>query len=171
MSSLLHNDVLWPPENIRFLRGLKQPCGQAMVKHVDKGHITGMAYRVEGADIYIHEKLRKAYFIEIDAWDYTIRNESREYPVLSFSYLDILPQKNSRAVQNVRLMGRYMRGQLVAEKTLRTASYFMRHIELGDVPDVQHVLSLYKLLPVHPLMAGFVQNSFSEAHSYLKSGE
>lgn len=170
MSPLRHSSVYWPPADIAFLEGLKEPCAQSMVKQIDRGCISGMTYRIEGERVYLNERPRLLYFIQIDGWEYTIKNDSSEFPILSFSYLDTaLTHPLDKTVQNVMVNGRAMRrGYRIADKTLRVASYLMRQIAEGAVPDAQRVLNLYKLQPPHPLVPGFVQNSFSYAQSYFK---
>lgn len=167
MSPNAYDPACWPTA-FAFLSGLKRPQAQAILKHIDEGRVSGMSYRIEAERIYLQERPRLMYFIQIEGWEYTIRNDSIETPVLSFTYLDG-ERDVTRAVQNVRVMNKAMtRGYRVSDKTLRIASYLMRQIESGVVPDAQRVLAGYKFLPAHPLVPGFFQNSFSYANGLLK---
>ncbi len=169
MSPNAYDPAVWP-SNLSFLSGRKRPHAQAILKHIDEGRVSGMSYRIEAERIYLNEKPRLMYFIQIEGWEYTIRNDSIETPVLSFTYLDG-ERDTARAVQNVRVMNKTMtRGYRISDKTLRVAAYLMRQIESGTVPDAQRVMAGYKFLPGHPLVPGFVQNSFTYANGFLKSG-
>lgn len=171
MSPLQYDNTLWPPPDDSFLRGLQRPFAQSIIKNIDRGSVSGMSYRIDGEHVYADNKPRSIYFVQIDGWDYTIRNESVETPILSFAYLGLGLSHTplDGAVQNVRVFGKTVRrGYRVPDKTLRVASYLMRQIAQGNVPDAQRVLSGYRLMPTHLLSPGFFQNSFAFANGLLK---
>lgn len=155
------------------MANLPAPFAQSLSKDIDKGRVSGMSYRIDGEAVYTRNKPRTLYFIQIDGWDYTIRNESREYPLLSFSYMDkgqCLTQTD-KAVRNVRVLNRSVRGYRVPEKTVRAAAYLMQQIAAGNVPDAHRVFGLYRMIPQHPLVPGFFQDSFSYANGLFRDGE
>ncbi len=171
MSPMHHNCVFWPPAKTSFLSGLGKPSAQAIIKDIDKGRVLGMSYRIDGECVYLRDKPRTLYFISIDGWDYSIKNDSHEYPILSFSYLDMGQAQGplDKKVQNVRVLSRPLsRGYRIADKTLRVADYLMHRIAVGQVPNAQRVLASYKLLPTHPMVPGFFQESFALAQSFMK---
>ncbi len=169
MSAIEYDGVVWPPAKNTFLFGLDRPHAQAIHKDTNRGCVSGMTYRIEGEKIYLREKPRLIYFVQIDRWEYTIRNDSIETPILSFSYLAGADSALEKAVQNVRVLNRSMKsGYRLPEKTMRVASYLMRQIAQGHVPDAARVLASYKFLPAHPLVPGFFQNSFAYAGGLLK---
>lgn len=171
MSPLQYDSTLWPPPDDSFLSGLQRPFAQSIIKNIDRGSVSGMSYRIDGEHVYMDNKLRTLYFVQIDGWDYTIRNESIETPILSFAYLgmSLKHMPADKAVQNVRIFGKSVRrGYRVPDKTLRVASYLMRQIAQGNVPDAQRVFGSYRLLPTHLLSPGFFQNSFAYANGLIK---
>lgn len=166
MSSSEHPCVFWPPAKTSFMADIRQPQAQAIIKDTHKGCVFGMSYRIQGERIYAGNKPRTIYFIHIDGWEYTIRDDSIEYPILSFSYLEAGPHgfQGEKVINNIQVMSRPVtRGYRLPDKTLRTAAYLMQRIAAGIVPDASRVLSLYKLMPVHPTMPGFFQDSFYSA--------
>lgn len=173
MSPLLYNSAIWPPPDGSFMGGLQRPYAQSIVKNIDRGSVSGMSYRIDGESVYTDGKPRSLYFIQIDSWDYTIRNDSVETPILSFAYigLGLMHMPLDKAVQNIRVFDKpFRRGYRAPDKALRAAAYLMRQIAQGNVPDAQRVLGAYKLLPANPLIPGFFQNSFSFANGLLKDG-
>ncbi len=171
MSPLHYNAALWPPPENSFLSGLDRPFAQSIVKHIDRGAVSGMTYRIDGEHVYTDNKRRILYFIQIDAWDYTIRNDSTETPVLSFAYMGagLSHMPPDKAVQNVRVYGKSVRlGYRVPDKAVRAASYLMRQIAGGHVPDAARILGAYKLMPAMSLVPGFFQSSFSFAGGLMK---
>lgn len=164
MSPLLYNSALWPPPPNSIFGELRQPFAQSIVKHIDRGSVSGMSYRIDGERVYTDGKPRSLYFVQIDSWDYTIRNDSVETPILSFACLgaELSHMPLEKSVRNIRILGKAARlGYRLPDKTLRAASYLMRQIAQGHVPDAQRVLGSYKLLPSALLVPGFIQNSFS----------
>lgn len=171
MPPIAYNPAAWPFSHISFLAGLERPAAQAIIKHIDRGCVSGMSYCIQTERVYCKEKPRLMHFIQIDGWEYSIRNESIETPILSFSYLDGGTQSGAmdKCIQNIRVLNKTMvRGYRVPEKTMRIAAYLMRQIAQGHVPDATRVLSSYKLLPTHPRLPGFFHDSFSYANGLLK---
>ncbi len=72
--------VSWPPRGWKQLRHIEKTSGQAITKDPASAQVTGLVYNIEPAPIYRDSNTRLiAYDIQIDGWEYTIHNESREY--------------------------------------------------------------------------------------------
>lgn len=141
----------WPPRGWNIFDHIEKVSGQSIAKDPQKAKVTGLAYRIEPLP-YFRGKNAKAvaYNIEITGWEYTIHNESREYPVLSF-LLKERPCKSAPRefyIADMKTMTMPLRiTQRSAHRITMATNFLIKKINGGIVPDVERVLMLYK---VHP---------------------
>ncbi|MEM6811397.1 MAG: hypothetical protein AAF549_02910 [Pseudomonadota bacterium] len=140
----------WPPKGWRELGIIKKLSEQAIFKDPYSAKVIGLSYKIEPAPVIKNNIRYNLYNIQIDGWEYTINNESREFPVLSFLLAekegegivcDSMISKiktHSRSVINTKNSG---------QRALNAALYFIEEINNGSVPDFDQVLKLYKIHP------------------------
>lgn len=123
--------------------------GQAMKKDIPSARVLGLSYQIDTETVVTSGRARPLHFIQIDGWEYTIRNDSVEFPVLAFSVLDMGAASLTRhRIQNLRVLSRpAKRCYRLNDKALYAAACMIRQISAGHVPDILRILSLYKLQP------------------------
>ena len=113
--------------------------------------VTGLTYRIEPLPFYKGKKVRATvYAVEISGWEYTIHNESREYPVLSF-LLQERPDSSAPKdfyISELKTMAQPVRvTERSAHRGVMTANFLIKQINGGKVPDTNRILMLYKIHP------------------------
>lgn len=142
--------ILWPPKGWHQFGVVKHASGQSVAKDIAKARIYGLQYRIESVPLFKNETKFFRHDILIEGWEYSILNESIEYPVLSFGLMDkfdsSLPQEcfitdlrsyDSEIPHTSRSAGR----------AVSAALFMIKQIVQGSVPDVNRVLRTYKLHP------------------------
>lgn len=148
-------NLLWPPAGWSQFSSVKHASGQALAKDISKARIYGLQYRIESMPLFKNDTRLFRHDIKIDGWEYSILNESTEYPVLSFSLMDRfdmdLPQEcfltDIRAYET--LIPHTRRS---ANRAVSAALFMIRQIAVGQVPDVNRVLQIYKLHPTQSVL-------------------
>ena len=143
--------VSWPPRGWKQLGHIKKTSGQAITKDPASAQVTGLVYNIDPTPVYRDNNRHSiAYAIHIDGWEYTIHNESREYPVLSFMLQerpDPATAKNLY-ISNIKTKSRPVRvTERSAHRCLMAALFMMKQINGEQVPDIERVLRLYKIHP------------------------
>lgn len=152
MSSFDHIPV-WPPKGWAQFAAITISHAQAVAKDVSKGRIYGLQYRIESVPLFKGETKYLRHHVTIEGWEYSILNESIEYPVLSFSLLDkfddALPQENFIAdIQSHSSLIPHTKRS--ANRAVSAALFMIDQISKGQVPDATRVLRSFK---VHPSQA------------------
>ncbi len=155
MRKTLNKDGVWPPNGWTSLGGVKKLSGQSLVKDPQTARMRGMIYRIvsdpiqsPGENFYIHR-------VRVDGWEYTIQNDSSEFPILSFSVMDRFDENipEEYYVSSIKMMSCPVE---LSEKTVsRTISLFrflVRQIDNGTVPDIDRVMRVYRLHPLQLYM-------------------
>jgi hypothetical protein len=91
----------------------------------------------------------------IDGWEYSILNESTEYPVLSFSLLDKFDAGLPREcfITDLRCYDTPIpHTRRSANRAVSAALFMLRQIASGQVPDVNRLLRIYRLHPSQTFM-------------------
>lgn len=138
----------WPPRGWKQLGNISKPEGQALAKDIRTARIHGLSYRIGTAAVHDGAQTVHRYAMTIEAWEYSILNESYEYPILSFDLMDRLDLLTPREhyVTDIKVMARPVQASRLASRRAVTAAIFLiRQIELGIVPDVERVLGIYRL--------------------------
>lgn len=143
-------NAIWPPVGWPQLALIQSPTGQSLVKDIDKARIYGLQYRVESVPLLKDETRFFRHDIRISGWEYSILNESNEYPVLSFGLIDrfdsLLPREGY--IADIRAYDTHIphtRGS--AGRAVSAGLFLIRQITEGTVPDVNRVLRAYRLHP------------------------
>ena len=138
-------DSSWPVTGFDKLGTRKQFAGQASEKDAVTSSIKGLSYLVRP-----HGRDKNSYDVTIKGWRYSVRNETIEFPILSFSCLNPFESKKSKqfVLQDIKVNARpLIINERSSQRSLMAAIFIMRHIEKGQVPDTNRILRLYK---VHP---------------------
>ncbi len=150
--------IVWPPAGWSQFASVQASSGQSLAKDIGKARIYGLQYRIESMPLFKNETKLFRHDIQIDGWEYSILNESIEYPVLSFSLLDkfdmALPKECF--ITDIRTYDSLIpHTRRSANRAVSAALFFIRQIAAGQVPDVNRVLRIYKL---HPNQAFLYRN-------------
>lgn len=143
-------NVPWPPAGWSRLGDVGCSAGQSVAKDMRRARIFGLQYRIEAAPLFKNDTRHFRYDIRIDGWEYSILNESTEYPVLSFGLMDCFDPAlpNEYFLTDIRGFSTPVpHTRRSAMRALSAALFLIRHIEAGKVPDVNRVLRIYKLHP------------------------
>ena len=151
MSKTLNEGESWSPEGWDYLGGIKRQA-QSLIKDPDSARVRGLSYKILSDPIYIRGKTYKTHKISIDAWEYTIHNDSREFPVLSVKILDrfdpSLPEEFF--VSDIKAMACSVSlNEKTARRVLRLTRFLLGQVAKGNVPDTQRSLRMYRLHPVN----------------------
>lgn len=143
--------ISWPPRGWEQLRTIQQTTAQAITKDPASARVAGLTYDVETLPVYQKNNKRAfVYAIQIDGWEYTINNESREFPILSFM-LQERPDKSMSKhfhMSDIKTKSRPIGlTERSAHRSLMAALFMMKQIVCGQVPDADRVLRLYKIHP------------------------
>ncbi len=167
--------ILWPPAGWPQLAAVKQSTAQSIAKHISSGRVFGLQYRVESMPLFKMETKLFRHDLHIEGWEYSIHNESTEYPVLSLSVFDRFDLGLAKEcfITDIRSYDTAMpHTARSANRALSAALFMIRQIESGFVPDINRILRSYKLHPAqaflyrpdkrmaHDLMTAFLSTDF-----------
>lgn len=158
MGRLENSNVLWPPVGWSQFAAVQSTNGQSLAKDIAKARIFGLQYQIQSMPLFRNETRFFRHDIMIDGWEYSILNESTEYPVLSFSLLDKFDAGLPREcfITDIRSYDTDVpHTRRSANRAVSAALFLIRQITAGQVPDVNRVLRIYKL---HPNQAFLYRN-------------
>jgi hypothetical protein len=150
-------NILWPPAGWNQFGAVQTSAGQAVAKDVAKSRIYGLQYHIDSVPLFKNDTKLFRHDIRIEGWEYSILNESLEYPVLTFALLDrfdpALPREcfvtdicsYSSLIPHTRRS---------VNRAVGAALFFIRQVASGNVPDVNRVLRIYKLHPAQAFLYG-----------------
>jgi hypothetical protein len=150
MGFIEQGTVIWPPRGWKQLGCITNSNGQALAKDIRTAKIFGLSFRIESEPIYQLESRFFRHKIQIDGWQYSILNESSEYPVLSFTLMDRydIRQPKESFVTDIRVMAAPVDNRaVVVRRVMMAAQLLIKQIQVGQVPDHERVLSIYHLHP------------------------
>lgn len=141
----------WPPRGWEALASIETTSGQAIIKDPASAVVAGLTYNIEPLPVYQKNNQRIfIYSLHIDGWEYTIQNESREYPILSFMFQE-RPDKNTPKNFYISDIKSQSRPVIVTERSahrsMMAALFMMKQIASNQVPDAERILRLYKIHP------------------------
>lgn len=151
-------NMLWPPAGWGQFGDIQSSSGQAVAKDIGKARIFGLQYHIDSTPLFRNDEKLFRHDIHIDGWEYSILNESIEYPVLSFSLLDKFDPDLPKEcfIADIRSYSSHIpHTRRSANRAVSAALFFIRQIANGSVPDVNRVLRIYKL---HPNQAFLYRN-------------
>ncbi|PZQ49161.1 MAG: hypothetical protein DI551_00475 [Micavibrio aeruginosavorus] len=158
MSRFESTQIVWPPKGWSQFSSVLSSSGQSLAKDIGKSRIYGLQYRIDSVPLFKNDAKIFQHDIRIDGWEYSILNESIEYPVLSFSLLDRFDLSLPREcfVTDIRSYASHVpHTRRSANRAVSAALFFIRQITSGGVPDINRVLRIYKL---HPNQAFLYRN-------------
>ncbi len=151
-------NILWPPVGWHQFADVRFSSGQAVAKDIGKARIFGLQYNIESTPLFKNEEKLFRHDIRIEGWEYSILNESIEYPVLSFSLFDKFDPDLPREcfITDIRSYASLIpHTRRSANRAVSAGLFLIRQIAQGSVPDVNRVLRIYKL---HPNQAFLYRN-------------
>lgn len=142
--------IVWPPKGWGQFARVQASSGQSLAKDIGRARIFGLQYTIESIPLFKDNEKFFRHDIRIIGWEYSILNESTEYPVLSCSVMDkfdeSLPQECF--ITDIRSYDTSVpHTRRSANKAVSAALFLIRQIEGGNVPDVNRVLRTYKIHP------------------------
>jgi hypothetical protein len=146
-------NILWPPAGWPQFLAVTASAAQALAKSPEKGRIYGLHYTIDSMPLFKENAKLFRHDITITGWEYSILNESTEYPVLSLSVMDRFDQTLPREyfVSDIRAFDTAIpHTKRSSERAVSAALFLIRQIAGYAVPDVGRVLRTYKL---HPLQS------------------
>ncbi len=143
----------WPPKGWPQFSGITQKSAQALVKDLKTARIYGLSYCVRSTPLYQLDGRYYCHTVDIAGWEYTIQNDSQEYPVLSFKLTDRYDQAQPMLdyISSVKVFARPI--DVTAQNAKRAALaglFLMKQVGEGFVPDPRRVLKVYRLLNAAP---------------------
>lgn len=149
MSTTLTKSESWPPKGWSQFKTIVKKSNQALVKDLKTARIYGLSYRIQSLPLYNLDGKYFAHDVDISGWEYTIQNDSQEYPVLSFKMLDRhdVSQTHVDHISNIKIFARPLETvPQISKRTVLAALFLMKQISSGFVPDPVRVLRVYRLL-------------------------
>lgn len=143
--------ISWPPRGWEQLSTIEKTSGQAIIKEPASARVAGLTYNIEPIPVYQKDNQRVfCYALQIDGWEYTIHNDSREYPILSFMFQErpdpAVPK--SFYISDIKSKARpVIVTERSAHRSMMAALFMIKQINNSLVPDTERVLRLYKIHP------------------------
>lgn len=156
MDSFKALGVPWPPRGWEGFGATQRASGQAIVKNPSEAKITGIQYSINPVPRAgsRDEDCSFLYAVEFVAWEYTIYNNSQEFPIISFVLKEqYAPNNNHRlSIDDVKIQAQNIKiTDEIAERVMMASLYFIRQVENGNVPDWARILRFYRLAPARAL--------------------
>lgn len=142
--------IVWPPVGWTQFSQVTSSSGRSVAKDIPKAKIFGLNYSIESVPLFKMDTKLMRHDISIDGWEYSILNESIEYPVLSFSVYDRFDLQLPKEcfVNDIRSYATPIpHTQRSVNRAISAAIFMIKQIENDCVPDVNRVLRTYKLHP------------------------
>lgn len=164
-------NIHWPPLGWNQFFGVSSSTGRAIAKDISKAKIYGLQYSIESVPLFKMDTKILRHDILIEGWEYSILNESREYPVLSFSLFDRFDPAMDKEcfVADVRSYSSHIpHTRRSVNRCVSAALFMIKQVSEGNVPDVNRVLRAYKL---HPNQAYLYRRDAANCSTLTKSFE
>ena len=140
----------WPPAGWPNLYQIDSPSGQAVTKNMTDGKLLGHAYSIVSVPLFRADQRLYRHDIAIEGWEYTIQEDSTEYPILSLSLYDRFDLREPREhfISDIKTpAGTLRKSPRSARHALNAALFLIRQISGGFICDYERVLKIYGLLP------------------------
>lgn len=150
MGHFKKSSITWPPHGWKQFEAVEKCRAQAVTKDIQTARIFGLSYIIECEPVYRLESHFYQHKISIEGWEYSIQNESSEYPVLSFELSDRYDLKKPKEfyIDNIKALAKPVCKEARSARRCVMASLFLiKQIQAGQVPDIDKVLSMYRLHP------------------------
>ena len=147
--------IVWPPVGWPQFSQVTSSSGRAVAKDIPKAKIFGLNYSIDSVPLFKMDTKLMRHDVAIDGWEYSILNESIEYPVLSFSLYDRFDLQLAKEcfVTDIRSYATPIpHTKRSVSRAISAAIFIIRQIENGNVPDINRVLRTYRLHPNQAFM-------------------
>ena len=144
------SDSVWPPKGWKEFSDITLLNNQTIFKDPHTSKLSGLCYSIEPIPVFKKKSRTFIYNIAIESWEYSINNESSEFPVLSFLIGEryAIPQMTERIIENIKSFSRPIESTpLSSQRSLMAALFFIKQINNDYMPDIEKTLSLYKIHP------------------------
>jgi len=151
-------------------RDIENTKGKSSIKDPRKGQIRGLYYKIDFLKPLINKKqVIPSFCVSVKSWNYNIHNEWDERSILSFVIQDRKDKQKilTNYISDVKIMTQQFPVTIaLVHRLLTTASFFIKKIDLGVVPDVEQILMLHK---IHPSQRTFYTDRSSEDLALLNN--
>lgn len=155
MGRFENTHIVWPPAGWSQFASIQSSSGQSVAKDIGTARIFGLQYSIDSVPLFKNDTKFFRHEVRIDGWEYSILNESTEYPVLSFSLLDRFDLSLPREcfVTDIQTYGSAIpHTRRSAARAVSSALFLIKQISRGQVPDLNRVLRIYKLHPTQAFL-------------------
>jgi hypothetical protein len=153
--SSFDTSLMWPPKGWNQFADVKSAFSQSLAKDAARARIFGLQYKIETVPLFKGETRFLRHNVMIDGWEYSILNESTEYPILSFSLMDRLDNGLPLEcfISDIRSYSTPIpHTRRSANRAVSASLFLINQIAAGHVPDVNRVLRVYKLHPAQAFL-------------------
>jgi len=151
-------------------RDIEKTKGKSSINDPRKGQVRGLYYKIDFLKPLIEKKqVIPSFRVSIKSWHYNIYNEWDERSILSFVIQDRKDKQKiiTSYISDVKIMTQQFPVTIaLVHRLLTTASFFIRKIDLGAVPDIEQILMLHK---IHPSQRSFYTDRSSEDLALLNN--
>jgi hypothetical protein len=141
----------WPPRGWKPLDVITDYKGQTLSKDPRTAKVTGISFIIEPTALQARDCHNiYAYRINIAGWEYNIQNESREFPILSFTVRDRIDRYLPKEyyLEDIKSKSRPIRvTERSAHRAVSAAVFIIKQINTDAIVDTDRVLRLYKIHP------------------------
>lgn len=151
MSIDFQNDSLWPPAGWASLNKFIKRTGQSLTKDPNTAKVRGLTYKIASDPLHIKDKSFHIHHILITSWEYTIQNDSNEFPVLRLKIMDRFDDAIPEVfyISGIKAMScPVIMSERSASRSLQLMRFLLTQIDKGFVPDIDRSMRMYRL---HPL--------------------
>ncbi len=142
--------VPWPPQGWDHFKIIHATHGQSIHKDPKNARIVGLQYHIQPVPGAPKSAQRNdySYALSIGGWEYTISDDSKEFPILSFYLKD---KGAGERAADLFLSQLKVDSKLVAvtkpvvDRALMASLFFIRQIQNNRVPDWNRILKFYRL--------------------------
>jgi hypothetical protein len=151
MSNDFEHEETWPPLGWDSLLKHKKRTGQSLTKDANTAKVRGLTYKITSDPLHIKDRSFYIHHVRINAWEYTIQNDSNEFPVLRLKIMDRFDENIPEIfyISGIKAMScPVILNERSARRTVQLMRFLLAQIERGYVPDIDRSMRMYRL---HPL--------------------
>jgi len=152
MSHTEYSGGVWPPQGWEQFKGIELLNDQTIHKDPISSIVSGLCYKIEPIPVFKKKTRTYIYNVTIERWEYSINNESREVPILSFLLAETkpmaIPMARQLVIEDIKALSRPIKSTAKSTyRVLSAALFLMDQINQDKVPDIEKTLKDYKLHP------------------------
>lgn len=137
-----------------------------MMKDANSARVRGLSFKITSDPLFVMGQSYHVHRLCIDAWEYTIQNDSMEFPVLSMRIADRFDANIPEEffVSDIKALSCPVDlTEKSVRRSLQLARFLVRQIQKGFVPDTDKSLRMYRLHPVQFQIGGEMAKSVARS--------